>query len=462
MFDKRVVGRRTCALILTALIAVGHVVLADPPRLAWTASYHGSGAGVDESHALVTSPDGQHVYVTGVATLGGDEFATDYVTISYSATGSQEWASVYNGSKSYDSANAISVSSDGTRVYVTGHSTGNNNLADFATVAYATATAGTQLWVARYDGPSGGQDVATSIVVAPNDARVFVTGYRASTTGVDYATIAYDSTTGAQLWNAFYDGPGQADDYAFSIDVLPDGSMVFVTGRSASASPADFATVAYDATTGAQLWVSRFDTPGPSFDAAFVLKVGPEGDSLYVAGSAGGAGSLDYTTIKYQASTGYEVWRRVYGTAALDVPYGLDVNAAETRVFVTGEVNSPGETTDYGTVAYDAASGQQIWASTYNGPGSLRDTAVSVDSAGSGVYVTGSSYGLLTVDIATIRYSALSGAEEWVERFDGMAAGDDGASALRVSQDGSRVFITGSTTNLLTGEDYGTLAYFQM
>ena len=85
------------------------------------------------------------------------------------------------------------MSPDGAKVFVTGNSAGSTSGADYATLAYNTAT-GKQLWVGCYNGPGGRDDEAHSVAVSPNGATVFVTGNSAgSTSGVDYATVAYRS-----------------------------------------------------------------------------------------------------------------------------------------------------------------------------------------------------------------------------------------------------------------------------
>jgi outer membrane protein assembly factor BamB len=61
---------------------------------------------------------------------------------------------------------------------------------DFATVAYNAAT-GAQLWVRRYNGPGSGADQATSVAVSPGSGTVFVGGPSLGTSGLDYAAIAY-------------------------------------------------------------------------------------------------------------------------------------------------------------------------------------------------------------------------------------------------------------------------------
>src|SRR5207253_704790 len=110
------------------------------------------------------------------------------------------------------------------------------------------ASTGAKLWGQRYNGRADGYDGAGALKVSPDGTTVFVSGGSVASNGLtDYATIAYDAGTGAQLWVKRYDGPGHGDDGASALGVSPDGSRVFVTGRSSgSASGYDYATVAYD------------------------------------------------------------------------------------------------------------------------------------------------------------------------------------------------------------------------
>src|SRR5438128_6958782 len=72
------------------------------------------------------------------------------------------------------------------------------------------ASAGTQIWAKRYDGPASAYDVAGSLAVSPNGSTVFVTGYSkgGSRTGYGYATVAYSASTGAAVWTKRSHGPG--------------------------------------------------------------------------------------------------------------------------------------------------------------------------------------------------------------------------------------------------------------
>jgi hypothetical protein len=119
----------------------------------------------------------------------------------------------------------------------------------------------------------------------------------------DYATLAYGASTGDRLWERRYD-PAEGADRATALDVSPDGSTVFVTGYSTgSTGSIDYATGAYNATTGAELWVSRYDGPANGFDGASALGISPDGSTLFVTGSSDGStGYGDYATLAYSTT----------------------------------------------------------------------------------------------------------------------------------------------------------------
>ena len=161
--------------------------------------------------------------------------------------------------------------------------------ADYATVAYDAAT-GAQRWASRYNGPAHRDDFALSVAVSPDGATVFVTGAsfgglnRACRHRSDYATVAYDAATGAQRWARRYNGPANSADRASSVAVSPGGATVFVTGTSGG----NYATVAYAAATGARRWVSRYNGPANGADQASSVAVSPGGATVFVTGTSGG------------------------------------------------------------------------------------------------------------------------------------------------------------------------------
>jgi WD40 repeat protein len=188
-------------------------------------------------------------------------------------------------------------------VFVTGYSPGAGTGYDYLTIAYDVAI-GAALWARRYNGPANDFDYAYAVATSPDGSRVFVTGYGVGAgTGSDYATIAYDAATGAVLWARRYHGPGDESDVAYSVAASPDGSRVFVTGQSfgGTGTGGDYATIAYDAATGAELWTARYNGPSNGEDYAYAVAASPDGSKVFVTGYSGRASSSDYVTIAYEA-----------------------------------------------------------------------------------------------------------------------------------------------------------------
>lgn len=399
------------------------------------------------------------------------------------------WVASYDGPASIDDRPLdMDVAPDGGRVYVTGQSAGAS--LDYATVAYDPAT-GAQVWEARYD--AGAYEYASALTVSPGGGRVYVTGRSKGSddNGIfDYATVAYDAETGAEIWVARYDGPEHGADSAATVETSPDGSRLYVTGWSLGANDAnDFATVAYDAATGAELWVTRYDGPSAEADEAFGLAVGPEGTRIYVTGRTKRPGSdRDYATIAYNATTGAPVWVSFFTSPGErhESPATVRVSPNGARVYVTGGATYSGTGRDFITVAYDALTGDQVWAVRYDGPKSETDTAraLVLSPDGSTLYVSGRSIWFKrngdssalqpdecpwcphiragTWDYATVAYDASTGAQLWVARLhEGKDA--DSSPSLAVAPDGSRLYLAGIRgTYPYTGreaDDYVTVSY---
>ena len=356
------------------------------------------------------------------------------------------------------------MSPDGSTVFVTGDSLDGLGYYDYATVAYDAAT-GAHLWVARHDGPGGGNDFATAIAVSPDGATVYVTGRDSHPFGFeDYATIAYDAATGHQRWIARYSGPGNGNDDAYAMAVSQDGSTVFVTGDSVgSGGDYDYATLAYDAATGAQRWVARYDSPVGFSDFGHALALSPDGATVFVTGTGVDAqGDTEYATVAYDAATGVQHWEASYdGPVGGDGAFLVAVSPDGGSVFVSGESVGSGTSNDYATLAYDAASGEQRWVARYDGPAHSEDLAegLGVSPDGGSVFVTGSSYGVGSPqDYATVAYDAATGEQKWEARYDGPVNGADLATALATSPDGLVVFVTGYSEGQ-TQFDLATIGY---
>jgi hypothetical protein len=273
-------------------------------------------------------------------------------SLAAASPGTQLWMKIY-ANRGNGGALSEVVSPNGSTVFVTGYTTTARGAEDDTTVAYNSVT-GAQRWAKSYGGP-GGMDRAVAVAVSPNGKAVFVTGYSfRAVSGVDYATVAYNAATGAQRWAKRYDGPGSGDGQAYSAAVSPNGATVFVTGYTDTSSTSagyDYATVAYNAATGALRWAARYNGTANFTDEAFSVAVAPGGGTVYVTGESAG-GSFDgwgWATVAYNAATGSRLWIRRYDGAGGARAFSVAVSRTTGTVFVTGY---SGESGDYATIAY--------------------------------------------------------------------------------------------------------------
>lgn len=216
--------------------------------LLWLHTYDGPSHRADEAHVLAVSPDSQRLYVSAESTnASGRE---DMVTLALDAvTGERLWVHRYDGpSSALDTPYGIAVSPDGQRLYVAGNSNGNvTEAVDFATLAYDTSD-GRVAWVARHNSGPLGYDLARALALSPDGRHVYVAGMSFSSAPgppwQDMVTVAYGSATGDREWVARYDGPGNGTDVAMALALSPDGQRAYVAGRTHDGGD-DIAAVAY-------------------------------------------------------------------------------------------------------------------------------------------------------------------------------------------------------------------------
>jgi outer membrane protein assembly factor BamB len=409
---------------------------AAPGSQLWASVYHGPGARSNQASAVAFG--GRKVFVTGTSSSTAN---SEYATVAYdAATGQQLWARRFRGPGIHNSATCITASKDGTRVFVSGASDRTlSGRPDYTTVAY-NASSGQELWVARYDGPAHGADYPSSIVLTSGGNRLFVTGGSTN----DYATVAYDAATGTQLWASRYDGPVSSSDYASAIALNANDTKVVVTGTSdtGESTSGDYATVAYDAATGQQLWVNRYNGAFNGSDRAVAVAVA--GGRTYVSGTSL-EGNADYTTIAYDTATGATVWRRSEDIIELDSAEAMVANSDGTEVFVSGYPY---------TIAY-SASGQLLWEDQFRDPSNPTSEtahahALVLDGYGK-LIATGTRY-------RTVFYDVSTGNGGWVSQDDNDSSSN--ASSIAVNSAGSKVFVTGWRIQTQSApSDYLTIAY---
>jgi DNA-binding beta-propeller fold protein YncE len=245
---------------------------------------------------------------------------------------------------------------------------------------------------------------------------------------------------------------------ATSVAVSPDGNEVYVTGSNNQGATFKFVTVAYTA-AGKQLWATPFAVVGG--DQPNKVALSPDGKTVYVGGFTGSPSNADYVTIAYDAATGSQKWAKTYNGPANgnDVAMGMTVNQTSGNVYVTGESQAAVGGYQFATVAY-SPSGTKLWAQLFSDATPAADyaTSIAVNSTTGVVYVSGQSGFNGTIDYATEAISS-AGKKLWVRHYNGTGNGTDTAQAVAVSPATGDVFVTGLSWGGATGYDYATVGY---
>ncbi len=372
----------------------------------------------------------------------------------------QQWVQRYNApANNLDAASSLAVDTSG-NVYVTGWITvvsGSNY--DYVTIKYNSS--GSLQWIRTYNGPANSHDFANALVI-DNSGNVYVTGYSYASAGSnpDYLTIKYNNA-GTVQWTMRYNGPANLNDVPNSIAVDINGN-VYIGGSSYGGNGPyyDYCIVKYSS-LGVQQWVAIYNGPGNADDNAWKMKI-DNSSNIYITGSSMGSTSFqDFCSIKYNSS-GTQIWVARYNGPLNQTDRALDLDIDTSgNVYVIGSsiIGNNYSTQDYVTLKY-SSSGVQQWAVVYNGPGNDADQgrSIVVDFSGN-VYVTGSSTGIGTgYDYGTIKYN-FSGIQQWVSRYNGpYGTGPDYNNTLSIDLSGN-LYVTGGSWATSNNEDYCTVKY---
>jgi hypothetical protein len=447
---------------------------------AWSSQYDGPAQKADSPgnltsiHPTATSPDGKLVFIAGTSDQNPSSGATNnqVVTIAYdSSTGNVVWTTPYLAPDGFQSL-AQSLAVGGSRVFVVEFENNHIQLVS-RTIAY-DATSGNPIWTAPALDKNG---FAKTVAASADGARVYVTGSTVvklpdGTYHIDATTIAYDGATGAQLWVASVPGPTGAPPPGFAdgFGVAAVGGKVFMAVRQsdAQAYSHELDLLVIDGITGQTLVTGSRPIHA---DDEVGLTVSADGSRAFMevqdlpvdsSGTTHGVMGV----VAFDAKTGQSLWLADYfgpnPTGSLQsgsIPWmwgPIATSPDGSRVFaatesVDGDFGLAG--TGFTTVAYDGASGTQLWIAEYNTNTPVNyifaGPMVTIDPAGRAVYVTGPAEQAET--FATIAYDPATGAPFKT----GMYTSAPGESnAFTISPDGSRVFVGAiSTSSVNTSTD---------
>jgi hypothetical protein len=214
-------------------------------------------------------------------------------------------------------------------------------------------------------------------------------------------------------------------------------------------------------------WISTYNGPGNGADGPgqFTLNArltgsSPDGRFVYVAAVADigsrptGQRQFNCVVIAFDAATGEQRWASLYpGTPDLPNPSveALAVSPTGSAVFITGYLYSDdGSASDAATVGFDASTGAQLWASLWPSA-SGRD--VTVNPNGSLVYVAAEASGKnpdgsLYERAVALSYDALTGQQVWTSEYPGDPGDKTYAFRLAIKPDGTRLYVAGGKVSV--------------
>ncbi len=424
-------------------------------------------AGKQQAIASTTDTEG-NVIIAGFRNLAGGT-NDDYYTVKFKADGSGVlWSAAYDRAGGSDQANDVTVDANND-VIVTGTVWNGINL-DIHTVKYCGATGspscggrngGEVIWAQTFNGAANGSDGGTAVAVDPNN-DIYVGGYSQNGSGKeDYLLLKYPAAGGAPLWQARYSGPAGYPGTNKIASIAAGASGVAITGQSWNGSVFECATMKYDP-QGTMLWpqVKRYtDGPAPCFGK--VVKMDAAGNVI-VAASASNGLDLDIYMAKYAAASGAQLWASTFDGLDSDEPKCMALDG-EGNVYVTGYSTTQSGHYDFYTARHDGATGTPLWRSIFDsGNGNTDITAesdaIALDPVGGAVFVTGYKITGGITSFETLKYKSDNGEVIWQGLFNGTAGKNSRPVGLGLTTAGD-VLVGGWADTAATNLDYVALKY---
>ncbi|MBI5963735.1 MAG: cadherin-like beta sandwich domain-containing protein [Chloroflexi bacterium] len=295
-------------------------------------------AGIFVGDWVAAAPNGD-IVALGHQYQASTDSMNSATIVRYASDGTFQWKVVEAGS-------VLSLG----RLVVDG---GGNAYFSINSVLYKYSPTGTLLWSTE----TGIKDFGAAL--SPDGADVVLTGVVGSPVGLQWATTAFDTATGAVKWLTT-----GAEGIA-ARDVVVDATRVYVAGQGVTGvgTPAIsyfLTVVAYDRTTGARLWRTDKKPADGSSTAGLWMAQAPDG-SLVVAGQTN-RGFLDWYTVAFE-NTGTVRWEAVRdgGLSGDEIPASVLVMAnGSTVVTGRGGPYSPGGFIQGVTVGY-SKNGTLLW-----------------------------------------------------------------------------------------------------
>ncbi len=367
--------------------------------IVWSQSFNTS---TDKAWTTASCHDASgNIYVVG-AIRTGTANGLDYLVIMYDSGGNQQWSATYNGPNSTtDVASAVVCDNSG-NVYVTGASEGTlTAVMDYATVCFDGS--GNQQWVARYN-YSNSIDVATAIRYdAGSPGYIVVSGSSGSSfTSYDFATVKYNASTGAQIITSRTTNTNAAAQDQVSSMVTDALGNIYIAGTTKNATNYDVNLVKLDSSLNV-LWETHFD--GHGYDDAGVNLALDSNSNIYLTGVSHINSTITEMLVLKFDNSGNLKWKyQERSTNGSPNAEGIRIKVkSKNEIFVGGNMgNNSGQ--DIAIYCLDSLGKLKI-KQLYNGPAGLKDKLLDMALADSNfIYVSARTYSAGVDNNITIKY----------------------------------------------------------
>lgn len=336
------------------------------------------------------------------------------------------------------------------------------------TTTYRVEDADRQISVIAYDTATG-SEVGREVVVPAgatmsvtdsvlSSATLFITG---SSDG-DVVVAAVNTATLTTRWVRTHDRAG-AFDGASGLAVTPDHSTLLVTGHDRDSDQSkDTVTLAYDASDGDRLWLTREDG---SHEGGADVTVSVDGTTTYVASDTGSSTEI----LAYATADGTMTWRNTFDHGTSTIPRQLATAPDGSTVYLAASAAfGLGEPSAFVVAAFDAADGTERWRNPYDdaiGTTVANDLLATDDAViAVGWRMFGDADVPVTFLTAAFNSSAvvaafdpLTGADLWSREESTIWGGRDRFNAGAVTSDGATIVATGTSRAFMQCNQTGCL-----
>ena len=432
--------------LVVSLFAIQAAQAVPPGEIVWSRMYADPAGGDDFATCVALAPDGT---VRTASSWGVPAFGIPFALMvrKHSASGQEIWSQPWIPIAGAG-ARPISTAVDRWgNCYVAGDTSTQVVPGDPFLLKFAPD--GALEWFVTYDGPVGGAETATQVLV-DSDGNAYVAGTGEIGGGSKAMVLLKYAPDSSLRWEYLWGGPGGAGCFAATMD---SARNVFLTGGSSTATSEDCVSLKVTS-AGKAGWAKRFKSPGGGVSFGTAMAAGNHGEIVVVGVVAFSIADHRWLTLRYAGGSGTLTWSRVADVkgTGVDWPAAVKVSSAGD-IYVAGTAPSSGLASQDMVLRRYSPSGTQRWAKRYGGgPGTstfVRDMAR--DSSGD-LYILAAGAPHAAPDCYVVARFRSDGSRRWATTWKGPGPDSDEPAGIAATGSGA-VYVVGGASPPSGGQD---------